>query len=51
MLRKSAWMLIVAVFALMAGVIGCAADESSRSARGDSPYASGADHVGGGSCH
>lgn len=52
MLRNPAWMLILAVFVLLAGVAGCASDESKRSTRGDSPYASGANSApSGGSCH
>jgi len=52
MLRHSARMLILAVVVLMASVIGCASDESSRSTRSDSPYASGvADSASHGSCH
>jgi len=52
MLRNSAWMLILAVVVLMAGVVGCASDKPSRSTRSDSPYASGVNSApSGGSCH
>ncbi len=52
MLRNFAWMLILAVVVLMAGVVGCASDKSSRSTRNDSPYASGvANSASHGSCH
>ena len=46
MSRKFAWMLILAAFVLMAGVVGCASDESSRATSKDSPYASGRDNGG-----
>ena len=52
MLRNSAWMLILAVVVLMAGVVGCASDKPSKSTRSDSPYAAGAaDSASHGSCH
>jgi hypothetical protein len=50
MLRNSAWMLVLTVIVLMAGVVGCASTESNRSTR-DSGYASGVDSASHGSCH
>jgi hypothetical protein len=52
MFKNSAWMLILAVIVLLAGVVGCASDKPSKSTRSDSPYASGVNSASsGGSCH
>lgn len=52
MARNVARTLILAVIVLMAGVAGCASNESGRSTRRDSPYPSGvADSAAHGSCH
>ncbi len=52
MFRRIAWMLNVMVVIWMAGIVGCAGDDSGRSARSDSPYASGVADAGPhGSCH
>lgn len=52
MSRKFARMLILAAVGLMAGVVGCASDKSSRSTGSDSSYAAGAaDSASHGSCH
>lgn len=52
MLRNSAWKLVLAAVVLMAGVVGCASDNSNRSTRSDSTDAvRAADSASHGSCH